>query len=1068
VSILSKIFGTKYARDIKKMSPVVDEINAICETLRDVPEEEFLARTERFREDFRADREEFLRKSLPGYLGEEEAERYVDAFLNTPVPRWEDMLERHLPREMAPEDRRIKAEQFGKDAWARREEKLEEMLAEAFATVKEGARRLLGKKWEVSGHETTWDMVHFDVQLVGGICLHQGRIAEMATGEGKTLVATLPLYLNALAGDGCHLITVNDYLARRDAEWVGHLLEYVGVTVGCIQSGMYPKDRREQYNKDVTYGTNSEFGFDYLRDNGVALRAEEQVQRGHAFAIVDEVDSVLIDEARTPLIISGPSRKDYAHKYNDFKPLVERLVRKQLALSAELMDEAEEELEDDDAGDAYYDLLKVMKSTPKNRRLLKLFEDPKLKKEVQRVEMEIMRDKKMHEVAEELYFSLDEKGHAVELSEQGREFLSPSDPALFELPDIETRLSEIEGDEDTSEEEKEAQREQLRVEYEEKNEKLHNISQLLRAYLLFEKDVEYVVKENHVVIVDQFTGRLMPSRRYSDGLHQALEAKEGVEIERETMTLATITIQNYFRMYKKLAGMTGTAETEAQEFFDIYKLDCMVIPTNEPVRRIDYEDVIFRTKREKYNAIIDEIMRMHEAGRPVLVGTVSVDVSETISRLLKRRNVPHNVLNAKQHQREAEIVMGAGQAGAVTIATNMAGRGTDIKLAREIVQCENCALLYGPGDYQPDHPEWAKTCREEVPCGLHIVGTERHEARRIDRQLRGRAGRQGDPGSSRFFLSLEDDLMRLFGSDRIAGILTRLGLEEGEPIEHPMITKNIERAQKRVEEQNFSIRKRVLEYDNVMNRQRQIVYQLRNQILHNDNLRDDIFELIRYQLEDVVAETAPADLTAENWDYGAIASWVRARFPAEVTVDKMAALAEPDDILEYVLDAVAEAYGRREEAYGAELLRQLERFVMLTTLDENWQDHLTEMDELREGITLRSYGQLDPLVEYKREAYEMFEGLLARVDEETVSKIFRVHIGREAPTPQPAQVRTLHPEMEALAARARKPREAYANAPEGPQPQTITRKGPKIGRNDPCPCGSGKKYKKCCGAGAQD
>jgi preprotein translocase subunit SecA len=1067
MGVLSKIFGTKYDRDIKKMMPLVDEINAVYESLRDVPEEEFLARTDRFREEFRADREDFLRESLPGYLGEEEAEAHVDEYLAAPVPLWEDMLERHLSREMAPEDRRLKAEQFGKDAWARREEKLNELLAEAFATVKEGARRLLGRKWEVSGHEITWDMVHFDVQLVGGIALHQGRIAEMATGEGKTLVATLPFYLNALTGDGCHLVTVNDYLARRDAEWVGHLLEYLGVSVGCIQSGMYPKDRREQYAKDVTYGTNSEFGFDYLRDNGVALRAEEQVQRGHAYAIIDEVDSVLVDEARTPLIISGPSRKDYAHKYNDFKPLVERLVRKQSALSAELMDQAEAALEEADEGEAYYDLLKVTKSTPKNRRLLKLYEEPKIKKEVQRLEMELMRDKKMPELAEELYFALDEKGHAVELSEMGREFLSPSDPALFELPDIETRLSEIEGDEDTSEEEKEALREELRVEYEEKNEKLHNISQLLRAYLLFEKDVEYVVKDNRVVIVDQFTGRLMPSRRYSDGLHQALEAKEEVEIERETMTLATITIQNYFRMYKKRAGMTGTAETEAQEFFSIYKLDVMVIPTNEPVRRIDYEDVIFRTKREKYNAIIDEIVRMHECGRPVLVGTISVDVSETVSRLLKRRGIPHNVLNAKHHQREAEIVMHAGEKGAATIATNMAGRGTDIKLAPEIVQCENCALLYGPGDYQPDHPDWAKTCREDVPCGLHIVGTERHEARRIDRQLRGRAGRQGDPGSSRFFLSLEDDLMRLFGSDRIAGILTRLGLEEGEPIEHAMITKNIERAQKRVEEQNFTIRKRVLEYDDVMNRQRQIVYQLRNQILHNENLRGDIFELIRFQLEDVVAESTPAELTPENWDLPSIVNWVRTRFPAEVTVDQLAALGgDADAMVELIMNGVSEAYDRREEAYGPELLRQLERFVMLSTLDEDWQDHLTEMDELREGITLRSYGQLDPLVEYKREAYNMFEELLGRVDEETVAKIFRVHVGREGPTPEPAEVRTLHPELEALATRARQPREAYANTPEESRPQTVVRKGPKVGRNDPCPCGSGKKYKKCCGAGA--
>jgi preprotein translocase subunit SecA len=583
--------------------------------------------------------------------------------------------------------------------------------------------------------------------------------------------------------------------------------------------------------------------------------------------------------------------------------------------------------------------------------------------------------------------------------------------------------------------------------------------------LLFEKDVEYVVKDNRVVIVDQFTGRLMPSRRYSEGLHQALEAKESVEIERETMTLATITIQNYFRMYKKRAGMTGTAETEAQEFWDIYKLDVMVIPTNEPVRRIDYEDVIFRTKREKYNALLDEIVRMNECGRPVLVGTISVDVSETIARLLKRRNIPHNVLNAKQHQREAEIIMDAGQAGAATIATNMAGRGTDIKLAPEVLQCQDCALVYAPGDYQPDHPEWAKTCKEDVPCGLHIVGTGRHEARRIDRQLRGRAGRQGDPGSSRFFLSLEDDLMRLFGSDRISGVLTKLGLEEGEPIEHPIITKNIERAQKRVEEQNFTIRKRVLEYDDVMNRQRQIVYTLRNQILHAENLRDDLFELIRLQTEDVVAECAPEDLEPDQWDLPRIITWARTRFPVDVSIEALAADdGDREAMVEHLLGLLREAYDRREEAYGPELLRQLERFVILSTLDESWQDHLTEMDELREGISLRSYGQLDPLVEYKREAYDMFEGLLARVDEETVSKIFRVHVGREAPTPRPAEVQELHPELEALAARARQPREAYANTPEAPQAQTVVRKGPKVGRNDPCPGGSGKKYKKCCGA----
>jgi len=1065
MSILSKIFGSKYERDTKKLQPLVDQINEIRAALEPLAEAEFLARTPRFREELRADRDEFLKRRLRDLLGDEETEKRLPEYLAASVALWEDMMERHLPHQLSPEDRRIKAEEFGKDAWARREQKLSEILPEAFATVKEGARRLLGTKWMVTDREKPWEMVHFDVQLIGGVSLHQGRIAEMATGEGKTLVATLPLYLNALPGDGCHLITVNDYLARRDAEWVGHLLEYLGVSVGCIQSGMYPQERRAEYAKDVTYGTNAEFGFDYLRDNGTALRAEEQVQRGHAFAIVDEVDSVLIDEARTPLIISGPSRKDFLHKYDEFKPLVDRLVRKQNATCAELMDEAEAALAADEDERAHYAILKVMRSTPKNRRLLKFFEDPGLKKKVQSLELELIRDKKMPEVTEELYFALDERGHTVELSEIGREFLSPHDPKLFELPDIEDRLSQIEGDEETSPEEKERLREELRVEYEDKNEKLHNISQLLRAYLLFEKDVEYVVKDNRVIIVDTFTGRLMPSRRYADGLHQALEAKENVAIERETMTLATITIQNYFRMYKKLSGMTGTAETEAQEFFDIYKLDCMVIPTNEPVRRIDYEDVIYRTKREKYAAVLDEIERMHECGRPILVGTVSVEVSETISRLLTRRNITHNVLNAKNHQREAEIVAEAGRKGAVTIATNMAGRGTDIKLGPDVVQCRCCALEPGKGDYVPDHRDWEKECRQEVPCGLHIVGTERHEARRIDRQLRGRAGRQGDPGSSRFFVSLEDDLMRLFGSERIAGILTKMGLEENEPIIHPMITKNIERAQRRVEEQNFTVRKRVLEYDDVMNKQRQIIYHLRNQILHGEDLRPDIFELIRAKVEDIIEEYTPADLTPENWDYTRMVAWLRTRFPVEVNVATLESIGDDrEGLVAAIMHALDEAYARREEAYGNDLLRQLERFVMLTTLDEHWQEHLTEMDELREGIGLRSYGQMDPLVEYKREAYEMFDDLLHRIDDETVSRIFRVHVGRDEPTPRPTQIRALHPELAALAERSRQAAEVYGNSPEEPQAHTVVRQSPKVGRNDPCPCGSGKKYKRCCGA----
>jgi preprotein translocase subunit SecA len=1057
-SVLAKIFGTKYERDIKKIQPLVDETNRIYEELRDLPEDEFLARTDRFREEFRADRREYLEETLPDLL--ENWEKRLDVYLDTNVALWVEMLERDLSRDIDAADRKLQAEEFKKRAFERREKKLNEMLPEAFATVKEGARRLLGEKWDVTGREVEWDMVHFDVQLVGGVALHEGRITEMATGEGKTLVATLPIYLNGLTGDGVHLVTVNDYLARRDAEWMGGLLEYLGVSVGCIQGGMYPKDRREEYAKDVTYGTNSEFGFDYLRDNGTAMRPEEQVQRGHAYAIVDEVDSVLIDEARTPLIISGPSRRDESHAYGEFKPLVERLVRRQREMSGKLIAEAEAYLDEGDGEEAIYNLLKVSKATPKNKKLLKMFEDASLKKKVQRMEMELMRDKKIPEVAEELYFALDEKGHSVELSEIGREVLSPTNPALFELPDIDARLSEIDGDEEMSEPEKERLRNEVRAEFEDKNEKLHNISQLLRAYLLFEKDVEYVVKENKIVIVDEYTGRLMPSRRYSDGLHQALEAKEGVEIERENITLATITIQNYFRMYDKLAGMTGTAETEAAEFHDIYKLDVMVIPTNEPVRRVDYDDVIYRTKREKYAALIEEIERMYEVGRPVLVGTVSVEVSELISRMLKGKGIPHEVLNAKNHQREAEIVALAGQPHSVTIATNMAGRGTDIKLSPEIVQCELCAIVTRAGDPPPDRPEWAAECRDEVPCGLHIVGTERHDARRIDRQLRGRSGRQGDAGSSRFFLSLEDDLMRLFGSERIAGILSKMGMDEGEPIEHGLITKNIERAQRRVEETHFSMRKRVLEYDDVMNKQREIIYEMRNQILHGENLRDDIFDIIANQVSLIVPDFCPEELDPEGWDLYGVSEWVRTQFGIQIDTVHFEKLETPVDIEELIMDAVGALYDKREELNGPELMRQIERFVMLSTLDEDWQEHLTDIRDLREGIGLRAYGQRDPLVEYKKEAFEMFSDLVGRIDEEIASKIFRVHARHETAAVDSAVARK--PELQRIVREGER-RQVVANTPEETTVQTVRRSGAKIGRNDPCPCGSGKKYKKCCG-----
>ncbi|MCP4230277.1 MAG: preprotein translocase subunit SecA [bacterium] len=1077
-SVLAKIFGTKYERDLKKIQPVVDDINSIYETLAELPEDEFLKRTETFRERIREDRREFLEEALPRYL--DEPEEHIGSFMDSSLALWKDMIERRLSRDIETTERGVKAEQFAEDALKRKDVILDELLPEAFATVKEGARRLLGKEWLVTEHKKEWDMVHFDVQLIGGIALHQGNIAEMATGEGKTLVATLPFYLNGLTGDGCHLVTVNDYLALRDAEWMGDpqaaiplsqrdpnveggLLNYLGISVGCIQSGISPKERREMYACDVTYGTNSEFGFDYLRDNGTAMSVAEQVQRGHSYAIIDEVDSVLIDEARTPLIISGPSRKDESHAYTTYKPLVERLVKKQSQLSAELLQDAQKYIDEDDYDDAIYNYFKVSKSTPKHKKLLKILEDAKIKKDVQRLEGEIMRDKKMHDVAEELYFSLDEKGHAVELSDLGRAVLSPHNPELFELPDISELLSDIDGDEEIEEEDKGKRREEARGEFESRNEQLHNISQLLRAYLLFEKDVSYVIKDNKVVIVDEFTGRLMPSRRYSDGLHQALEAKENVAIERETITLATITIQNYFRMYDKLSGMTGTADTEAGEFHEIYKLDVMVIPTNAPVRRVDYQDVIYRTKREKYAALIEEITENYEGGRPVLVGTVSVDTSELISRMLKGRKIPHEVLNAKNHQREAEIVKRAGEISSVTIATNMAGRGTDIKLTRDIVECKICALETRKGDPSPDDPELAKPCRADVPCGLHIVGTERHDSRRIDRQLRGRSGRQGDPGSSRFFLSLEDDLMRLFGSERITSVLNKMGMEEGEAIEHGMITKNIERAQQRVEENHFAMRKRVLDYDDVMNKQRAIIYELRNQILHGEELKDDILDIIYEQLSATVEDYCPPEIRPENWDFYGIADWLRSSYFIQIEAETLMEQESLDDLIEFVFGVIKEAYDAKEEAYGEELMRRIERYVMLSTLDENWQDHLTMMQDLREGIGLRAYGQRDPLVEYKKEAYDMFSELLQIIDEEIAGKIFRVHIGH---TEKPGQRRVSvasKPEAERMAAEMDKPQEQYANTPEARTVKTVKRTGEKVGRNDPCPCGSGKKYKHCCG-----
>ncbi|MCK4417837.1 MAG: preprotein translocase subunit SecA, partial [Candidatus Latescibacteria bacterium] len=844
--VAAKVFGTKHEREIKKIQPIVEEINRLYEDYHQLSDEELQAKTPEFRQ------------------------RLAEG------------------------------------------ETLDDILPEAYAAVKETCRRLIGKSWKVCGIETTWDMIPFDVQLTGAVVLHQGKIAEMATGEGKTLVATMPFYLNALTGKGVHLVTVNDYLARRDREWMGPIYEFLGLTVDCIQNDMDSQRRKIAYQADITYGTNNEFGFDYLRDN-MAVRLEDMVQRGHNYAIIDEVDSVLIDEARTPLIISGPVSESL-HRYDEMKPKVEKLVRQQITLGNSFIAQAEQLLENGEEYEAGIKLLQAQRGAPKNKRLMKILQEEGIKKLIGRVEADFMRDKRMGEIDEELFFSIDEKSHITDLSEKGRQFLSPNHQDLFVLPDLSEALGEIEDDSSLSLEQKVLKQEELYRDYAVNSEKIHDITQLLKAYCLFEKDVEYVVSDGRVMIVDEFTGRLMPGRRYSDGLHQALEAKENVHIEIETQTLATITLQNFFRLYDKLAGMTGTAETEATEFYQIYGLDVVVIPTNKPVRRVNYEDLIYRTKREKYNAMIDEIVRLHQKNIPMLVGTISVEVSELLSRMLKRRGVKHSVLNAKYHQKEAEIVTQAGQAGAVTIATNMAGRGTDIRLGKEVVKCDECCISCEDDCSTCPKGDRMIDCLEDVPCGLHIVGTERHEARRIDRQLRGRCARQGDPGASKFFASLEDDLMRLFGSERIASIMDRLGLEEGEVIQHSMVTRAIEKAQKRVEAYNFDIRKHLLEYDNVMNQQREVIYSRRRRILESENISDEIENILEETTDSLLDNHTDPKTYAENWNIEQLRLDLQRIFLVRLPIDQeeLPRLRQ-EDLREKVRKTVKEAYQRREQ-----------------------------------------------------------------------------------------------------------------------------------------------------------
>jgi len=1047
--IITKIFGSKHERDVKRIRPIVEEINQIYEQYKSLSDEELKGKTEEFKQRIKertgeleqqldALKEEFVGIRTHGLSEEERAE--VRAQREALLQQMKDV-----------QNEIKKVEQ----------EVLDEILPEAYAVVKETCRRLLGKKWEVCDIQIEWDMVPYDVQLIGAVVLHQGKITEMATGEGKTLVATMPIYLNTLTGKGVHLVTVNDYLARRDTEWMGEIYKFLGLTVGCIQNEMDNEQRKVQYNCDITYGTNNEFGFDYLRDN-MAIRAEDRVQRGYNYAIVDEVDSVLIDEARTPLIISGPVSSNVTQSYMEMRPLVEQLFRKQATLVNKMVAEGEELFKGEKEYEAGIKLLTAQRGAPKNKRLMKLGKEPGVKKLISRAELDFMRDKRLYELDDLLYFSIDERENTINLNEMGRSLLSPENQALFILPDITEGIHEIDSDDSLSSEEKLKKKEKLYKLHAERSEKNHSISQLLKAFSLFEKDVEYVVQDGKVMIVDEFTGRLMPGRRYSDGLHQAIEAKEKVKVEGETQTFATITLQNFFRLYHKLAGMTGTAVTEASELWEIYKVDVVAIPTNESVRRIDYDDMIYRTRREKYNSIIDEIVLCHEVGRPALVGTVSVEASETLSRMLKRKGIKHSVLNAKYHQQEAEIVSRAGQAGTVTIATNMAGRGTDIKLGAGVVKHKRCRLVTpNREDGCPYLDELG--CNEDVPCGLRIIGTERHEARRIDRQLRGRSGRQGDPGSSKFFLSLEDDLMRLFGSDRIASIMDRLGVQEGDVIRHSMVTKAIERAQKRVEAQNFSIRKHLLEYDDVMNQQREVIYDRRLAVLEGADLRDEILDLIKTVVESKVEAHTDASTYPEAWDLTGLKQDLLRTFLVDVKFDpKDLNELKQQDLKDNLYKMALQIYDHKEKMLGEELMRQLERYAMLRTIDEKWKEHLYDLDQVKTGIGLRAYGQRDPLIEYKKEAFALFTEMLERIDEETLELIFKIQLEeKERPRRREPerQMQAVHQSTVGMGYAETQPAEQVAPGKLKP-----VRVGKKIGRNDPCPCGSGKKYKKCCGA----
>ncbi|MDO5394502.1 MAG: preprotein translocase subunit SecA [Bacteroidales bacterium] len=1110
--ILSKMFGDKSSRDRKRLQPIVNKINSLRPEIEKLSNDELRAKIDEVRADIDS-------AVAPHEKAIAEIRDKVESVpFEERQPLWDD-IDSHEKKILEAIDEKLRANletvfAVLRETAARfaKNETIEvtatqfdrELAAEGrdFVTI-DGDKALWKNHWMAGGSEVTWDMVHYDVQLMGGVVLYEGKIAEMATGEGKTLVATLPVFLRSLSRKGVHVVTVNDYLSKRDSEWMGPLYMFHGASVDCIDKHQpNTPERRKAYNCDITFGTNNEFGFDYLRDN-MALDPEDMVQRKHYFAIVDEVDSVLIDDARTPLIISGPVPKGDDQYFNDYKGNVEKVVQAQRRLVTQILSEAKTKLASenkDDQKEGALLLFRAFKGLPKNGALIKFLSQEGMKNILLATEANYLKDgaREMPVVTDPLYFVIDEKNRSVELTDKGLDELTKgiSDPQFFVLPDIAAQLSELENIADPTE--RAAKKDTLMQDYAVKAERVHTVTQLLKAYTMFEKDVEYVIDDNKIKIVDEQTGRIMEGRRYSDGLHQAIEAKEGVKVEAATQTFATITLQNYFRMYYKLAGMTGTAETEAGEFWDIYKLDVVTIPTNRPIARKDMNDRVYRTKREKYAAVIDEIVRLVGEGRPVLVGTTSVEISELLSRMLDMRHIPHNVLNAKLHQKEAEIVAHAGRTGIVTIATNMAGRGTDIKLTPEV----------------------------KAAGGLAIIGTERHESRRVDRQLRGRAGRQGDPGSSVFYVSFEDQLMRVYASDRIMKILDSLGFKEGEMLEHKMISNSIEKAQKRVEENNFGMRKHLLDYDDVMNKQRTYIYSQRQHALKGERIGIDISNMIYDVIENLI-DTYPTaadfpDFSLELMKILAIEPEMTEKEYGDMEKDekvtRLHGLAmetlnrKSDRIREIIMPVIREAVdagetgiralpitdGKRifrvlfdlEEAVrtdGRSIVKEWQKRVLLLNIDELWKEHLRELDDLRQSVRNASYEQKDPLVIYKVESFHLFERMLSNLNNKSTSMLMRGQLYvRQAPAEQPADASAQRPEMQRAMPQPRAPQEyktskatlpseeaaaaaqrAAASAPQG-APAAATpfkNNGPRIGRNDPCPCGSGKKYKNCHGRG---